>query len=85
MAVPLYCFCFSPFSNESPALLLAQHRDVLHPQVLTQVPVLSVPWATGPAMRAVLLLSTPGGAAGGVVPQARLFVLMHCRCTKPGS
>lgn len=67
------CFCFSPFSNEDPpALLLAHHRDVLHPQVLTQVPVFSVPWATSPATWAVLLLSTPQGAAGGVVPHARL-------------
>lgn len=40
-------FLLPPFSNEDlPALLLAQHRDVLHPQVLAQVPVLSVPWAT---------------------------------------
>lgn len=76
MAVPLYSVSASPPSAMKIPQLCSWHTTgmCLHPQVLTQVPVLSVPWATSPATWAVLLLSTPQGAAGGVVPHARLFL-----------
>lgn len=69
MAVPHKCICFSPFSNEAPPSSAPGTPQGCAASPSTHKGAYFVPWATGPATWAVLLLSTPRGAAGMSCPR----------------